>query len=160
MSVKEYALDTSAQNSFKKNSEILLLGLYKRFTEHFIFRGSLILSHIDSKKIALAISNSFLRLALEFLGIQTPTPPPRWTPICFDRAFCRKRCSLLILKLMSCGSEIHVLVTISIVCESICCSKFERSSNLFYMLRAFMRKNFKHFGMDLALYQKSTTSMY
>ena len=146
LSVKEYALNalnTSALNSFKRKD--FYLDWTKYFTKHLSFRGSLFSSPIVSKKIALAISNSFLRLTLKCPGIQSTIPPPRWTLVCFDRVFCKKRCSLLILKLVSCCSEIHVLVTISIVCESSCSSKFERSSDLFCMLRAFMRKNFKHF---------------
>ena len=110
-------------------SEKIFTRIVLNVHQTFIFQRFINFEPHWFKKFAWAISNSFWRLTFKCLGIQTPTPPPRWTPVCFDRAFCKKRCSLLILKLASCCSEIRVSV-----CEYCCWSKFERSSNLICML--------------------------
>ena len=96
------------------------------------------------KKSCISYLKFFLTFNIEVCGDPNSSTPPRWTPVCFDGTFCKKRCSLLILKLVSCCSEILVSVFIILVCESSCWSKFERSSCLFCILRAFTRKNLKH----------------
>ena len=79
LSVKIYAPDDSVLNLSRKYSQNVCLGNQKR--QQVFFRGSVILTQMDSKKLSSTVSMLDLILAVNFFGIKTPTPPPFEAPV-------------------------------------------------------------------------------
>ena len=112
---------------------------------HFSVKGLPSSSHNVSKNLGSASYNSLLRFKFSFLGIHLPTPSPSAAHVWCDQFLSKNFCSALRFLFKLCSSVIQVSVTITIVSESSCWSKFDISWYLFCMLRALKSRNLMPF---------------